>query len=83
MNMKALFIQPRRLGDVLMTTPSLRALKTAQRAAEIDFWVERTCAQAVAGRWSVAAGVCATESLRNNGAPVDIPPLPDDLKHLE
>lgn len=40
-------------------------------------------APAVAGRWSVAAGVCATESLRNNGAPVDIPPLPDDLKHLE
>ena len=39
-------------------------------------------AAAVAGRWSVAAGVCATESLRNGGMPVDIPPLPDDLSHL-
>ena len=39
-------------------------------------------APAVAGRWSVAAGVCATESLRNGGTPVDIPPLPDDLKDL-
>lgn len=37
----------------------------------------------VAGRWSVAAGVCATKSLRSGGAPVDVPPLPDDLKHLD
>ncbi len=40
-------------------------------------------ARAVAGRWSVAAGVCATESLRNGGVPVDIPPLPEDLRHLD
>jgi len=40
-------------------------------------------APAVAGRWSVAAGVRATESLRSGGMPLDIPPLPDDLKHLE
>jgi predicted dehydrogenase len=40
-------------------------------------------AEAVAGRWSVAAGVCATESLRSRGMPVDVPPLPPDLKHLE
>jgi len=40
-------------------------------------------APAVAGRWSVAAGVCATESLRNAGSPVDVPPLPDDLKDLD
>ena len=39
-------------------------------------------APAVAGRWSVAAGVCATQSLRNNGQPVDVPPLPEDLQHL-
>jgi hypothetical protein len=30
----------------------------------------------VAGRMSVAAGVCAATSLRNGGAPVDVPPLP-------
>jgi len=40
-------------------------------------------ATAVAGRWSVAAGVCATQSLRSGGVPVDVPPLPDDLKHLD
>ena len=40
-------------------------------------------APAVAGRWSVAAGVCATQSIRNGGVPVDVPPLPDDLKHLD
>ena len=39
-------------------------------------------APAVAGRWSVAAGVCATESLRRGGEPVDVPDLPDDLKGL-
>jgi len=37
---------------------------------------------AVAGRRSVAAGVCATKSLRNGGAPVDVPELPEDLAHL-
>lgn len=36
----------------------------------------------VSGRWSVAAGVCATHSLRNGGIPVDIPDLPEDLAHL-
>lgn len=40
-------------------------------------------APAVAGRWSVAAGVCATQSLRNGGIPVDVPPLPEDLKKLK
>jgi len=39
-------------------------------------------APAVAGRWSVAAGVCATESLRNGGMPMDVPPLPTDLADL-
>ena len=34
---------------------------------------------AVAGRYAVAAGCCATESLRNNGKPCDVPPLPNDL----
>ena len=40
-------------------------------------------APAVAGRHSVAAGVCAAQSLRNGGMPVAVPPLPDDLKHLD
>ncbi len=40
-------------------------------------------ATAVAGRRSVAAGVCATGSMRNGGVPVDVPPLPADLKGLE
>lgn len=39
-------------------------------------------APAIAGRWSVAAGVCAAQSLRNGGVPVDVPPLPEDLKDL-
>ncbi|MBM4457346.1 MAG: Gfo/Idh/MocA family oxidoreductase [Chloroflexi bacterium] len=30
----------------------------------------------LAGRMSVAAGVCAAQSLRNGGAPVDVPPPP-------
>ncbi|NLE99970.1 MAG: Gfo/Idh/MocA family oxidoreductase [Anaerolineales bacterium] len=30
----------------------------------------------LAGRMSVAAGVCAAQSLRNGGAPVDVPPAP-------
>ena len=33
----------------------------------------------VAARYSVAAGCAATASLRQGGAPVDVPPLPDDL----
>jgi predicted dehydrogenase len=40
-------------------------------------------APVVAGRWSVAAGVCAAKSLRSGGVPVDVPPLPDDLKNLD
>jgi len=40
-------------------------------------------APAVAGRWSVATGVCATRSLRNGGMPVDVPDLPEDLRRLE
>jgi hypothetical protein len=40
-------------------------------------------APAVAGRWSVAAGACATRSLRKGGTPVNVPDLPDDLKHLD
>lgn len=39
-------------------------------------------ARPVDGRWSVAAGVCATESIRNGGTPVNVPPLPDDLADL-
>ena len=37
----------------------------------------------LAGRMSVAAGVCAAESLRSGGVPIDIPPLPEDLSHLK
>ena len=37
----------------------------------------------VAGRWSVAAGVQATKSLRAGGTPLDVPPLPADLAHLD
>ena len=40
----------------------------------------KTVATPLAGRMSVAAGVAATESIRNNSKPVDIPELPDDLK---
>ena len=51
----------------------------------VDMVIEGTepRAPAVAGRWSVAAGVCATESLRNGGVPVDVPALPEDLKDLD
>ena len=38
----------------------------------------------VAGRFSVAAGCCATESIRNGSQPMDVPQLPGDLRaHLE
>jgi hypothetical protein len=33
----------------------------------------------LAGRMSVAAGVCAAQSLRNGGMPVDVPPPPVGL----
>ena len=34
----------------------------------------------IAGRNSVAAGYMATQSLRNGAVPMDIPPLPDDIR---
>lgn len=34
----------------------------------------------VAARYSVAAGCAATESLRQGGIPVEVPPLPEDLE---
>jgi predicted dehydrogenase len=34
----------------------------------------------LAGRMSVAAGVCAAQSLRNGGMPVDVPPPPDGFR---
>jgi hypothetical protein len=37
----------------------------------------------LAGRMSVAAGVCAAESLRSGGIPIDVPPLPEALSHLK
>jgi predicted dehydrogenase len=38
----------------------------------------------VAARFSVAAGCCATESLRNASKPLDVPPLAPDLRaHFE
>lgn len=37
----------------------------------------------VAGRMSVAVGCCATESLRNGGKVIEVPPLPKHLKSLE
>ncbi len=38
----------------------------------------------VAGRFSVAAGCCATDSLRDRATPRDVPPLPADLReHFE
>ena len=43
----------------------------------------RPRAPVVAGRRSVAAGVCAAESMRRGGIPIDVPDLPDDLKDLE
>jgi len=37
----------------------------------------------LAGRMSVAAGVCAAESLRSGGVPIDVRPLPETLAHLK
>ena len=34
----------------------------------------------LAGRMSVAAGVCAAQSLHNGGVPVDVPPPPKELR---
>jgi predicted dehydrogenase len=41
---------------------------------------KRPLATPLAGRMSVAAGCAATDSLRNGWMPVDIPPIPDDIK---
>ena len=41
---------------------------------------KRPVATPLAGRMSVAAGCSATWSLRNSWQPVEIPPLPDDLR---
>ena len=35
----------------------------------------------LAGRMSVAAGVCAAESMRNGGMPVDVPPPPEGFEY--
>ncbi len=44
-----LVIQLRRLGDVILTTPALEALKKRYPAAKLDFLVEAPGAEAVAG----------------------------------
>ena len=46
---KILVIQLRRLGDVILTTPALSALKKRYPAATLDFLVEEAGAEAVAG----------------------------------
>jgi ADP-heptose:LPS heptosyltransferase len=44
-----LVIQLRRLGDVILTTPALKALKTVYPSAKLDFLAERPGAEAVKG----------------------------------
>ncbi len=46
---RILIIQLRRIGDVILTTPALRALKSRYPQAEIDFLVEEPGMQALAG----------------------------------
>lgn len=46
---KILVVQLRRLGDVILTTPALAALKKKYPAAKLDFLVEKPGAEAVAG----------------------------------
>jgi ADP-heptose:LPS heptosyltransferase len=46
---KILVVQLRRLGDVILTTPALSALKTRFPGATLDFLVEAPGAEAVAG----------------------------------
>ncbi|MFI5350503.1 MAG: glycosyltransferase family 9 protein [Elusimicrobiota bacterium] len=46
---KILVVQLRRLGDVILTTPALSALKKRYPAATLDFLVEEPGAEAVAG----------------------------------
>jgi predicted dehydrogenase len=43
---------------------------------------KRPLATPVAGRMSVAAGVCAAHSLRNGGIPVTVPPLPEGIDDI-
>ncbi|MBI5200544.1 MAG: glycosyltransferase family 9 protein [Elusimicrobia bacterium] len=50
---KILVIMLRRIGDVILTTPALRALKKRFPAAELHFRAERPGAQAVAGDPSI------------------------------
>jgi len=45
--MRVLFIQLKQLGDVLMSTPSIRALKKARPGAVIHFLANKNCARAV------------------------------------
>ncbi|OGJ93675.1 MAG: hypothetical protein A2350_05580 [Candidatus Raymondbacteria bacterium RifOxyB12_full_50_8] len=60
--MKALFIQPRRLGDVLMTTPSVRAFKKAHPDAVLDYMVSDACAAAIQYNPYISAVVSADGS---------------------
>jgi ADP-heptose:LPS heptosyltransferase len=46
---KILVIQLRRIGDVILTTPALRALAAAYPQAQIDFLTERPCDEMVRG----------------------------------
>ena len=46
---RILVVQLRRLGDVILTTPALSALKKRYPGAKLDFLVEATGAEAVAG----------------------------------
>jgi ADP-heptose:LPS heptosyltransferase len=46
---RILAVQLRRLGDVILTTPALEALKKRYPAATLDFLVEKPGAEAVAG----------------------------------
>ncbi len=48
-NAKILVIQLRRIGDVLLTTPVLRALRRKFTEAQIDFLVEKPGAEILAG----------------------------------
>lgn len=50
---KILVIQLRRLGDVILTTPALEALKKRYSGAKLDFLVEAPGAEAVAGHPSI------------------------------
>ncbi|MFH0919406.1 MAG: glycosyltransferase family 9 protein [Fibrobacterota bacterium] len=59
--MKILVIQLRQLGDVLMTTPSLSALRFGDPAGKIHFLIQEQCAGVVRGN------PCVTRVLPYNG----------------